>query len=35
MDSFSRYLTVYFMKMIDEATKKLERFITDLGDPQT
>ena len=31
MDSFSRYLKIYFMKTRDEATEKLERFIADIG----
>ena len=35
VDSFSRYLKIYFMKTRDEATKKLDRFIADIGVPQT
>ena len=35
VDSFSRYLKIYFMKTRDEATEKLERFIADIGVPQT
>ena len=35
VDSFSRYLKIYFMKTRVEATEKLERFIADIGVPQT
>ena len=35
VDSFFRYLKMYFMKTRDEATEKLEKFIADIGVPQT
>ena len=35
VDSFSRYLKIYSTKTRDEATEKLERFIADIGVPQT